>query len=871
MPIFQDPERFFPQVAKLSETVLLKSLKSKVSKKSVRTEFCDGPLSDAPPWATVGNEDVGYKDEGRGCGQNGVCTSDRNELIERIKRGESPTWIPSQTGSILAAHSWFQSLVEFCVVDDASYSRHSYPKLAGDLLIPMDADDQEYATELSPPSEIKRPRSALHAGDFNRGHHDGPTASQNSSSAFARIGTSPVTSWYGSDQRSQGFSAPHRSAPISLRSRAPSLNSHSSSFVAKAPTTPLIQQLNNTDLDFSPTNQSTSPSKSSRRHTLPPRPLQVRQSSPSSEGSSFAAAAHQMLSLHRETTSPSKTHRPRRSLTTAYSLQISPSPQRSNFLRGRRQSLSSEASPLHNASMVGSYEESILRGWMSTAPSKPLDFTAQIGVLGKTNCKPKCPAHVIIPFPAVFYSWSAGTGRMPPRVEDDPSPYVGHIDLQQLPTPAESKRSRRSRSKSPVYVTSSITVQDTADTKSRNEADTTNKRNNKKRRRASPAPLYLQGGYRIPQKGQLQIVIKNPNKTAVKLFLVPYDLESMEAGTKTFIRQRCYSTDPVIEGMPSKSMSEPKLPSPGNVVKSKPTLRYLIHLNICSPSTGRFYLYQHIRVVFANRVPDNKEQLQTEIQVPQPRYSAYNPNVAPSRSVSSSGAASTKKNVYSRRSSGFGVGHEAMDDHHPQTFGNGSSSSLLFDSHLSTTPPVPRIPFPMIEVRGVDLTPKGLIYSAYKTRDGPFADAGQAMPLPAFGGPEADATPAPSFHRLAVVEHRPRATEPENRRPAEVEATDVNRPIPPFGKTSLRHRGRSSASDVDNSIYRSLPSDTINNPKRPACHDGNGTYSKLSKGDAGYGGRPSTPELGEGLLAKKLKRLEVQKGVGEEDGDTKVR
>ncbi|CRK38422.1 hypothetical protein BN1723_015326 [Verticillium longisporum] len=37
--------------------------------------------------------------------------------------------------------------------------------------------------------------------------------------------------------------------------------------------------------------------------------------------------------------------------------------------------------PRH-ASMVGSYEESILRGRMSTNPSKPLDFLAQIGVLG---------------------------------------------------------------------------------------------------------------------------------------------------------------------------------------------------------------------------------------------------------------------------------------------------------------------------------------------------------------------------------------------------------------------------------------------------------------------------------------------------------
>jgi hypothetical protein len=38
--------------------------------------------------------------------------------------------------------------------------------------------------------------------------------------------------------------------------------------------------------------------------------------------------------------------------------------------------------------------------------------------------------------------------------------------------------------------------------------------------------------------------IKNPNKTAVKLFLLPYDLTRMEPGTKTSIRQRCFWKEP---------------------------------------------------------------------------------------------------------------------------------------------------------------------------------------------------------------------------------------------------------------------------------------------------------------------------------------
>jgi hypothetical protein len=125
-------------------------------------------------------------------------------------------------------------------------------------------------------------------------------------------------------------------------------------------------------------------------------------------------------------------------------------------------------------------------------------------------------------------------------------------------------------------------------------------------------------------------MIKNPNKTAVKLFLVPYDLSEMEPGTKTFIRQRSYSAGPIIDmplsarknlgtDRPEASLSVSEDP------KDKPILRYLIHLNICCPSKGRFYLYSSIRVVFANRVPDGKENLRNEIQHPDPRYTPYKP------------------------------------------------------------------------------------------------------------------------------------------------------------------------------------------------------------------------------------------------------
>jgi hypothetical protein len=123
-------------------------------------------------------------------------------------------------------------------------------------------------------------------------------------------------------------------------------------------------------------------------------------------------------------------------------------------------------------------------------------------------------------------------------------------------------------------------------------------------------------------------MIKNPNKTAVKLFLVPYDLSDMEPGTKTFIRQRSYSAGPILD-MPLSARSNYGTDRPeasltnSDDPKDKPVLRYLIHLNICCPSKGRYYLHSSIRVVFANRVPDGKEKLRNEIQHPEPRYSPY--------------------------------------------------------------------------------------------------------------------------------------------------------------------------------------------------------------------------------------------------------
>ena len=87
----------------------------------------------------------------------------------------------------------------------------------------------------------------------------------------------------------------------------------------------------------------------------------------------------------------------------------------------RRRSSIGESAPLFG-SFIGSYEESILNGRMSTTPSKPVEFIAQIGVLDaarqtKMNI---LPPHLLIPFNAVFYSV---------QDYDSPSPYVGNVDI----------------------------------------------------------------------------------------------------------------------------------------------------------------------------------------------------------------------------------------------------------------------------------------------------------------------------------------------------------------------------------------------------------------------------------------------------------
>lgn len=311
--------------------------------------------------------------------------------------------------------------------------------------------------------------------------------------------------------------------------------------------------------------------------------------------------------------------------------------------------------------MVGSYEESILRGRMSTTPSKPLDFLAQIGVLGLGKCKSslRCPPHVTLPFPAVFYSYASSShGRS--KEEDGPSPYVGQIDLENgLPNQEEDARAKRKKQTRALDVLDKRMAEDDragANQRPGLPLERDPSRSQRPKRRSDSPRAPPGGSYRIPEKGQIQIIIKNPNKTAVKLFLVPYDLAGMEPGTKTFIRQRSYSAGPIIDNMPEMK----------DETANRPILRYLAHLHICCPSKGRYYLYKSIRVVFANRVPDGKEKLRNEITLPEPRFTSYKPIRVMHPPVSGGtgpGASLAADKAFRRRSSGvyFGGSSQAYD------------------------------------------------------------------------------------------------------------------------------------------------------------------------------------------------------------------
>lgn len=95
MPIHQDPEQQLSKAYKQEELPQHHVDMRRLSEESIRTEYCDGPVPDVAMdnvTTQTGRDGVVSKN------REAIC-SDRTELMERIKRGESPTWIPNQAVS----------------------------------------------------------------------------------------------------------------------------------------------------------------------------------------------------------------------------------------------------------------------------------------------------------------------------------------------------------------------------------------------------------------------------------------------------------------------------------------------------------------------------------------------------------------------------------------------------------------------------------------------------------------------------------------------------------------------------------------------------------------------------------------------------
>ena len=88
--MLSDPDRRFDVEARPPAKPATPPLKSRESDESIRTEFCDGPVLDdvSGPFS----HSLSFPDAPDQ--QQRPVSSSRQDLIERIKRGESPTWVP---------------------------------------------------------------------------------------------------------------------------------------------------------------------------------------------------------------------------------------------------------------------------------------------------------------------------------------------------------------------------------------------------------------------------------------------------------------------------------------------------------------------------------------------------------------------------------------------------------------------------------------------------------------------------------------------------------------------------------------------------------------------------------------------------------
>jgi hypothetical protein len=95
------------------------TMSRKTSEESIRTELCDGPIPDSPKQTSLLEHDMSN------------TVSDRAELIERLKRGESPTWVPNRHVRQNMEYLWSRSTLLTVCSSNPSSSKMVHVLLPG--------------------------------------------------------------------------------------------------------------------------------------------------------------------------------------------------------------------------------------------------------------------------------------------------------------------------------------------------------------------------------------------------------------------------------------------------------------------------------------------------------------------------------------------------------------------------------------------------------------------------------------------------------------------------------------------------------------------------------------------------------------------
>lgn len=98
--------------------------------------------------------------------------------------------------------------------------------------------------------------------------------------------------------------------------------------------------------------------------------------------------------------------------------------------------------------------------------------------------------------------------------------------------------------------------------------------------------FQAEGGYRVPPKGQVQLVIKNQLGTVMKILVIPYDLKDMPPGTQAPIRRIWYGEGTID---PYDHPGHEEAEKEGEKEKEKEThgkevIRYAVHLKFVCPA-----------------------------------------------------------------------------------------------------------------------------------------------------------------------------------------------------------------------------------------------------------------------------------------------